>query len=366
MTLDQTKQSIRATIVEDLKNGIEQFWGLLKEDRLIHQELTNHLARVIQLRKETRLGVLAHQEIEIRENKIRLSVLESLDELRPEDLKSEESGTTASASDLPTGKTGLLASMIVPQSLLEASPTLKQEKFVITGSPLSFRRAFKKGYGYNRFLKTYADYVGVRGILQSFGLLFGFDALPEILDPEDFTENVLYSTEMNIYCIASPKANRWTGVLMKEFQKKWNPKLEFRPDPDLENNDLRDIRISLFQDGKPKHPDGWDMHNEQDRRVQDYGIIIRGPHPIFPDKMVVILAGRSSLGTEAACRAFTDPTVIEQIHSWLQLKKVDLNDHRQAFRVLVSMKRYADEERYPDPQLDSLRIEECAEMLEVR
>lgn len=363
MTLDQIKQSIRATIVDDLKNGIEQFWGLLKENSPLHQELTNHLARIIQLRKENRLGILDYGESERRENRIRLAVLESLDELRTEDLKPEETGE--SHTDPPTGKTGLLASMIVPQSLFEASPTLKHEKFVITGSPLSFRRAFKKGYGYDRFLKTYADYVGIRGILQAFGLLFGFDALPEILDPEDFTEEVLFSTEMNIYCIASPKANRWTGILMREFQKKWSPKLDFRSDPDLEENDLRDIRISLFQDGKPKHPDGWDLHHERDRYVQDYGIIIRGPHPIFPDKMIVILAGRSSLGTEAACRAFTDPTVIEQIHNWLQLKKIDLNDHRQAFRVLVSMKRHADEGRYPDPQLGSLRIEECAGMVEV-
>ncbi len=48
-----------------------------------------------------------------------------------------------------------------------------------------------------------------------FGVFYGFDALPKILDSEDFRDNVL-EKDMNLYCVASPKANRWTGMVLAE------------------------------------------------------------------------------------------------------------------------------------------------------
>ena len=38
---------------------------------------------------------------------------------------------------------------------------------------------------------------------------------------------------------------------------------------------------------------------------EDYGLIVRGPHPKHPRRMVTIMAGPHSLGTGAACLAAT-------------------------------------------------------------
>ena len=55
--------------------------------------------------------------------------------------------------------------------------------------------------------------------------------------------------------------------------------------------------------------------------------------------MATIIAGRSSLGTEAACRAFTDVAVITEIRSRLAALKIDMEDHKQAFWAVVSIQR---------------------------
>jgi hypothetical protein len=55
--------------------------------------------------------------------------------------------------------------------------------------------------------------------------------------------------------------------------------------------------------------------------------------------MLVILAGRSSLGTEAACRAFTDVAIITELRSRLAGMRIDMENHEQAFWLLVSIQK---------------------------
>lgn len=57
--------------------------------------------------------------------------------------------------------------------------------------------------------------------------------------------------------------------------------------------------------------------------------------------MAVVIAGRSSLGTEAASTAFTDPGMIAKIREQLQGNRIDLEDHKQPFWGLASMDRTA-------------------------
>jgi hypothetical protein len=178
---------------------------------------------------------------------------------------------------------------------------------------------------------TYSDYVGIRNILQSFGILFGFGFLPDLIHPDDFADEAI-KDKMNLYCIASPKANRWTGKLLENLNQKWGFGLSFKADKD--SWDLKNVLVSIFLNNRELCPDEWEIEND-DRRMRDFGMIVRAPNPFDEKYMVVILAGRSSLGTEAACMAFTKPEIIRQIWE----RKLDLNNHMHSFCALVSLER---------------------------
>lgn len=245
-----------------------------------------------------------------------------------------------------------LRAMLVPSTL--GHPT-RDSWFVIAASPLSFRRATGGGKGYKKLRRTSSDYVGVRGILQSFGLLFGFDALPDNLDPEDCDDDVI-KEPMNLYCIASPKANRWTKLILDEYhQERWVPHLEFRADPASKN--LRNVRVSIFRDGEVLRPRGWPVNAEGDRYARDFGIIVRGPNPYHEDQMVTVIAGRSSLGSEAACAAFTDPICVQEICQQLAGMKVSIENHKQPFWAMVSMERELGNEK-EEAKKNTLQVEQ--------
>lgn len=227
----------------------------------------------------------------------------------------------------------LLRSMLIPDSLGYRN---EDSQFVIAASPLSFHRAFGRPATLeDRMRPTYSDYVGIRNILQSFGILFGFGFLPDLIHPDDFADKAL-ENKMNLYCIASPKANRWTGKLIDKLNDKWNFGLSFRADP--ASRDLKNVLLSICKDGKELYPEG-DITPFSDRQTADFGIIVRAPNPFAEKYMVALLAGRSSLGTEAACMAFTNPTIIKKIWDLMITKKLDLNNHENAFFALVSLHR---------------------------
>lgn len=249
-----------------------------------------------------------------------------------------------------TSPSEVLRAMLVPSTL--GRPTT-ESWFVIAASPLSFRRAMGRKGGYKKLRRTSSDYAGVRGILQSFGLLFGFDALPDNLDPGDCDDCVLQES-MNVYCIASPKANRWTSTLLDEYAKRWAPRLEFRADST--SPDLRNVRVSIFCDGQMVCPLGWSINDEGDRYARDFGVIVRGPNPYHEDRMAAVIAGRSSLGTEAACTAFTTPAAIETIRQRLAGLDIDLENHKQPFWVIVSLQRALGDKK-EEAIRESLRIE---------
>ncbi len=248
-----------------------------------------------------------------------------------------------------TSPSETLRAMLVPNSL--GYPTL-ESRFVIAASPLSYRRAVGRSGGYSTLRRTSSDYVGIRGILRAFGLLFGFDTLPDIVDPEDCTDDVIESG-MDLYCIASPKANRWTRKLLGGFHKRWVPQIEFRAD--ASSRDLKNVRVSIFSDASELCPPGWSVNVEGDRYARDFGVIVRGPNPFHENNMAVVIAGRSSLGTEAASIAFTEPTIVGRIRERLQGLRVDLEDHKQPFWVVVSMKRAIGDGK-EEAVKDSLRV----------
>lgn len=223
----------------------------------------------------------------------------------------------------------LLKEMLVPASLGR-----ERQRFVIAASPLPYRVARRTGGGYRTLKRTFADHVGVRGLIQAFGLIFGLNYLPDLLNPDDYDDLAVKNprTPVNLYSIASPKANRWTGIMLTKLYEQWAPRLEFRADPN--SDDLRDVRIMVELDGHFFTPPGY---KEAPRTDWDFGLVIRAPHPCYPENMLIVLAGRSALGTQAACMAATDPDHIRRIKSLLQRHKVDLDDHKQAFWAVAHM-----------------------------
>jgi hypothetical protein len=238
-----------------------------------------------------------------------------------------------------TSPNEMLRAMLVPGSL--GHPT-KDSRFVIAVSPLSYRRVMGRSGGYKRMQRTYSDYVGVRGILQAFGLLYGFETLPDLIDPEDYDDTAM-TEPTNLYCIASPKANRWTASLLEQYQQRWVPRIEFRAD--AASKSLKNVRVLIYSDDALLHPPGWKINAEGDRYCRDFGLVVRGPNPSHEKHMVAIIAGRSSLGTEAASRAFTDPNAVAEIRRRLDGLKIDLEDHKQAFWAVVSMQRSVGDEK---------------------
>jgi hypothetical protein len=90
-------------------------------------------------------------------------------------------------------------------------------------------------------------------------------------------------------------------------------------------------------DGHKWLPAGW--KDSTHRYEMDFGLIVRGPHPNDPGALLMVLAGRGAIGTEAACRAVTEDQTLAKIRDRLRPLEIDLNDHRQAFWIVVRMAR---------------------------
>lgn len=237
----------------------------------------------------------------------------------------------------------LLQAMVRPASLGSG------RRHVIAASPLSWRNARQHGGGYKELRRTSSDHVGIRGLIYAFGLTSGLQDLPDLLDPGDYESQVAL-TPVNLFCIGSSKVNRWTGIMLNEICQARSPRLAFRPDPESDN--LRDVHVDLHVNGRKWLPDAWE--GSKHRYERDFGLIVRGPHPKDPGALVMVLAGRGAVGTEAACRAVTEDPPLAKIRDLLQrFHGIDLDDHRQAFWVVVEMER---EGEIGETRLDSMKV----------
>ncbi len=250
----------------------------------------------------------------------------------------------------PESPTRYLEEMLVPCSLGS-----HEGPFVMAASPLSWREAARLGGGFTRLRRTCSDHVGIRGLIQAFGLMFGLDQLPDLLNPGDYADRVVRDYAADLYCIGSPKANRWSGLLLDELFKRWCPRIEFKADP--ASTDLRNIHVMLEINSNPYKPNSFSA-KDADPFVRDFGVLVRGPHPTDPNHILMVMAGRSSLGTEAVCHAATNPTYIAEIKRRLEHDRVDLSDHKQAFYAVVTMDRDMKEDGTYEAILSSLEIAE--------
>jgi hypothetical protein len=105
--------------------------------------------------------------------------------LRNDLQKSIDSILTADGSEVK-----LLRRALVPLSI-----DTDGVNFVVAANPLSYRAAYRHGGGWKDTPRTGGDYVGIRGLIQSFGLI-GLGKLPELVNPDDF-DDVVYENHMN-------------------------------------------------------------------------------------------------------------------------------------------------------------------------
>ena len=67
--------------------------------------------------------------------------------------------------------------------------------------------------------------------------------------------------------------------------------------------------------------------------MEDYGLVLRGPVPGHPGRIMMVLAGAHALGTGAACLAATRPDKIREIRA--MLPKNAMEDKGQLIWALV-------------------------------
>jgi hypothetical protein len=196
-----------------------------------------------------------------------------------------------------------------------------------------------QGHRYDR--RTFGDNLGIVGLLSAFGSVLGEAATPELVSAT-YHDPRLQHESVNLYLIGSKKVNPLAGVMLARAQQAhageddptWD--LGAYP-PEVEEGDYKVTlqrvahgqRVPLIGKKGPFGENGGEVHTE------DFGIVVRAPHPDHANRLVTILAGGHSLGTGAACIAATRSQKVEEILAKLGDKRNQLADKTKAIWVLV-------------------------------
>jgi len=216
-------------------------------------------------------------------------------------------------------------------------PETRRPVFILS-SPKSPQRDSPNDQGlYDE--RTFGDYLGIVGLLSAFGSFTGEQGNVELISAQLYPKDLLASRPVSLFLIGSPKINPATGVLLKKLHKHWEPQWKLVPPDNGSAEGDYPVVLQRAQNGettnyyRQEYPKVW--NNKID--FEDYGIIIRFPHPKYSDRLIMILAGTRSLGTGAACLAATRSLLIEDIQEHLP-KGFKIADKGQAFWVLVKGK----------------------------
>ncbi len=216
----------------------------------------------------------------------------------------------------------LLRAMVIPRtphpSYILASPKPPNPRSRFLSHPVERR--------------TYGDHLGIRGILRAFGSVYGEHVAPELISAERADERLL-EEDANFYLIGSPKVNGITRTFLKELQHERPPNWHFPAAPgEEEAGDYEVLLCGLLSEG-PFRSQRRGAYRQDP--FDDFGLIVRGPNPRFPARLVTIFAGPHSGGTGAACLAATNSKLIREITDKLPGGVADLANHVQTIWALV-------------------------------
>jgi hypothetical protein len=182
--------------------------------------------------------------------------------------------------------------------------------------------------------RTYGDYLGLSGIMGAFVSVYGEHIIPEVISASQADDSIV-ELDANLFLIGSPKVNKFTGRFMEMMQNGKSPKMHFERCPGEEN--IIDYEMLLAGEiSSGPFQTSCCGKNEIDNSYGsvDYGLIMRGRHPLFPERIVLILAGPHSIGTGAACLAATKPQLLQTISHEL-IGKTELTDWNKTIWILV-------------------------------
>ncbi len=170
---------------------------------------------------------------------------------------------------------------------------------------------------------TYGDYRAVLWISTAIALVFGEGLVPELVNAS-LPPGDPYTWDANLYVIGSPKVNGYTQRFLDDLQRDRQPRWNWRPAGD--HFEIVGTLNSGLDFVSPVMPMGY----VESEPYVDYGLLMRGPHPRYPNRILTMIAGPRNLGTLAACTAATRSELIRRIAN-----SCDLIDQSQTIWTLV-------------------------------
>ena len=170
--------------------------------------------------------------------------------------------------------------------------------------------------------RTYGDQLGILGVIAAFGSLYG-DAKNVELISALYAPKDLLQQNINLFLIGSRKVNPRAGDLLSLMTQNRSTQWEFAHADGIEPPKEGEWPVALYRTEKSRQMklSGERITVGTDEKIEihgsDFGLLVRGPHPIFPSRLVMIIAGAHSLGTAAASLAATRSGIIERIHAKL-------------------------------------------------
>ncbi len=188
--------------------------------------------------------------------------------------------------------------------------------------------------------RTCGDNLGVLGLLSAFGSIFGETRGVELVSGRNLAPDIL-ERDLNLYVIGSQSANLIADRVMEMIQSGGRTSWRLAPSPKHEpspkQEDDKDRPFSLYR-REGRHEWEWTGTKAPGGGgpVEDYGVIMRGPHPKHPGRMLTVMAGPTSLGTGAACIAATRSEHVLKIREkMIEEKRIEISDRQRPFWVLV-------------------------------
>lgn len=314
--LPQAGQSLRQKIHDAIENAVFVIADVSEDRPNIYYEVGYAAARSKPILLVAREGVQIHTDL------IGLEIIRYAD--NREGWPRFERALQKNLDQHKDSNTALIRAMVLPRAPKPSFILLNPKQPKIES----------RDQQHPRERRTYGDYLCLSGVMSAFVSVYGEHCVPEIISASHADDSFL-DWDANLYLIGSPKVNRFTHHFMKRMQVKTSGWTFDRcpgdePIADYEMRLSGTLSTGYFETSCGEHA----KRATSDSSV-DYGLILRGPHPRYPGRMVLILAGPHSMGTAAAGLAATKPQLLKIISDKLSKRGAELRDQSQTLWVLV-------------------------------